>query len=442
MPEWPDFRMVRESRRLLSFSGFRRLPRFSGLSRRTSEQGGGFCFAAGRTALLLFVMALALASSRGQTSPSRVAQVQRHLERGAAALRAKDSATAAKEFHKVIALDPRNTEAYTDLGVITFFQGDFQKAAGYLRKALSIDPSLAKTQALLGMCETRMGESSGVELLAKAFPRVKDKNVRVQVGLELADIYYRRGSLNRAAAVMQSLVDLAPNNIEVLYLAQRVYYDLADDTLNKLALLAPHSARMQEVIAERLVNNGDIQGAIKYYEKTLKADPSLPGVHFELGEALLQSSPKDPAAQAAAQKQFEAAIRMDGDSPSIECLLGKIALLRANPKSAYVHFNRAYALDPQNSQAQLGLGKVLMSEGKPQEAVKYLREAVESSPLNDQARYQLGMAYRDLKMPEKSRHELKLFHEIQEAKAQVRQLYRQMNKRTLTLDEELSGMAH
>ncbi len=392
--------------------------------------------------MVVSIATFSLSSLRGQSSPPLASEAKKYLERGEAALRAKNPGAAEADFRKVIALDPRNTEAYTNLGIITFFQGGVQHAAGYFRKALSLDPSLAKTQALLGMCEIRMGKSSGLALLAKAYPKVKEKNVRIQVGLELADTYYRQGSLNRAAAVMQSLVGLAPDNIEVLYLAQRVYYDLADDTLNKLALLAPHSARMEEVIAERLVNNGDLQGAIKYYEKTLKADPSLPGVRFELGEAILAASPQDPAAQAAAQKQFEVAMKMDGDSPSIECLLGQIAFLQDHLKSAYAHFDRAYALDHGNTQAQLGLGKVLMNEGNPQEAVKYLREAVKSAPLNGQARYQLGMAYRNLNMLDKASHEMKMFQEIRAAKSQVRQLYRQMNKRSLTLDEELSGTAH
>ncbi len=423
--------------------GVRQFFRWRGWSSKTSRRvASDFGSACGRTTLLLLLMALFLTSLRAQSSSSSTAEVQRYLARGEAALRAKDPVTAAREFRKALALDPKNTEAYTDLGIITFFQGNFRQASTYLRKALSLNPSLAKAEALLGMCETRMGESSGVELLAKAFPKVKDKPVRVQVGLELAAIYYRRGSLDSAAAVMQSLMELAPDNIEVLYLAQRVYYDLADDTLNKLALLAPRSALMQEVIAERLVNNGDLRDAIKYYKKALQADPRLPGVHFELGEALLESSPNDPLAQAAAEKQFAMAIQMDGDSPDIECLLGQIALQRANLKSAYVHFERASAMDHASGQAQLGLGKVLMSEGKPQEAIPHLREAVQSSPLNGEARYQLGMAYRDLNMPEKSRHELKLFHEIREAKAQVRQLFREMNKSSLTLDEELSGAAH
>ena len=167
----------------------------------------------------------------------------------------------------------------------------------------------------------------------------------------------------------------------------------------------------------------------------------MPGVHFELGEALWQSTPKDAGAQAeGAEKEFETAIRMDGDSAGVECQLGEIAFLRSDLEGAQAHYERAYALNQGDAEAQLGLGKVLMSAGKPQEAIKYLRMAVQSDPLDTQAHYRLGMAYKALKMADESRHELQLFQEITEAKGRVRQLYRQMNKQSRTLDEQLSGI--
>jgi tetratricopeptide (TPR) repeat protein len=366
--------------------------------------------------------------------------VHDHLERARAALKANAPETAVKEFHEVLALDPKNAEAYANLGVIAFFQRDYQNASQYLRQALAIDPSLMKTQALLGICEHRLGKGSAQTRLEKSFPRLKDKKLQIQVGMELAGIYEQQGDLERTAVVLRSLLDLDPDNVEILYRAQRVYSELADDTLNKLAILAPASARMQLVIAERLVNGGDLKGAIEHYQKALEIDPHLPGVHFELGEALWQSSPKDARAQAEAEKEFAAAIKMDGDSAGVECELGAMAFLRSDLASAYAHYERAYALNQGDTGAQLGLGKVLMSTGKPQEAIKYLRMAVQSDPLNTEAHYRLGMAYKELKMADESRHELQLFDEIREAKGRVRQLYRQMHKQSRTLDQQLAGI--
>jgi tetratricopeptide (TPR) repeat protein len=405
----------------------------------SGASGGARCTIT-RAVFLLLVSTFVLGSSRGQAPASTTAQVHDHLERAQAALKANAPETAVKEFQEVLALDPKNAEAYANLGVIAFFRRDYQNASQYLRQALAIDPSLMKTQALLGICERRLGKGSAQTLLEKSFPRLKDKKLQIQVGLELAAIYEQQGDLERTASVLRSLVDLDPDNVEVLYRAQRVYSELADDTLNKLAILAPGSARMQLVIAERLVNGGDLKGAIEHYQKALEIDPHLPGVHFELGEALWQSSPKDARAQAEAEKEFATAIKMDGDSAGVECALGAMAFLRSDLESAYAHYGRAYALNHGDAEAQLGLGKVLMSRGKPQAAVKYLRMAVQSDPLDTEAHYRLGMAYKALKMADESRHELQLFQEIRAAKGRVRQLYRQMNKQSRTLDEQLAGI--
>ena len=379
--------------------------------------------------LLLTLLMSAVAVMTAQTAGSRAAEVHDHLRKAAEYLQAKDPNSAVKEFGAVLALDPNNAEAYANLGVIAFFQRDYQKASQYFRKALAIDPSLAKPQALLGISQKRLGDPSAPALLEKSFQKLKDKQLRLQVGMELATLYDQQGDPGATACVMRSLVDLDPDNVDILFMAQRVYSELADDTLNKLAVLAPGSARMQQVIAERLVNGGDLQGAIEHYRKALQIDPRLPGVHFELGEAILQSSPVDAGTQAEAQKEFEASIGVDGDTAKTECEFGSMALSQSHLDQAFEHYQRAYQLNPNEVQAQMGLAKLLMMQEKPQEAIKYLRMAVQSDPLNGTAHYQLGTAYRRLQMMDMADKEVLLFQEIKKTKDQVEVLYRQMNKK-------------
>ena len=379
--------------------------------------------------LLLTLLVSTVAVMTAQTAGSRAAEVHDHLRKAAEYLQAKDPNSAVKEFGAVLALDPNNAEAYANLGVIAFFQRDYQKASQYFRKALAIDPSLAKPQALLGISQKRLGDPSASALLEKSFQKLKDKQLRLQVGMELATLYDQQGDPGATACVMRSLVDFDPDNVDVLFMAQRVYSELADDTLNKLAVLAPGSARMQQVIAERLVNGGDLQGAIEHYRKALQIDPRLPGVHFELGEAILQSSPVDAGTQAEAQKEFEASIGIDGDTAKTECEFGSMALSQSHLDQAFEHYQRAYQLNPNEVQAQMGLAKLLMMQEKPQEAIKYLRMAVQSDPLNGTAHYQLGTAYRRLQMMDMADKEVLLFQEIKKTKDQVEVLYRQMNKK-------------
>jgi tetratricopeptide (TPR) repeat protein len=387
----------------------------------------GFSFLLGCRGLILHLMApaLCIANVSAQTHPAP-ASVQDHLHRAEVFLKANDLDSARQEFEAVLALDPKNAEAHANLGVIAFSHRDCDTASKDFRKALASDPSLAKTEALLGICEKKLGDPSARALLEKSFPRLKDKQLRLQAGMELASLYEQQGDPGGTASVMQTLVNLDPDNVDVLFMAQHVYSELADNTLNKLAMLAPGSARMQQVIAERLVNGADLKDAIEHYRQALQIDPRLTGAHFELGEAILETGRADADTEAQAQKEFETAVAVDGDTAKTECEFGDIALLQSKPDEAFAHYQRAFHTDPTEVQAQMGLAKLLLQE-KPEEAVKYLRMAVESDPLNGSAHYQLAQAYRRLQMSEEAQKEMRLFQEIKAAKDQVEELYHQMN---------------
>ncbi len=363
-------------------------------------------------------------------------EVRKHLASGETALKAKNTETAAKEFRAVLALDPKNAQAHTSLGVIAFLRGDYEAAAGNLRSALAMQPGLIKAQALLGICEKRLGDASARALLEKTFSKLQDKPLRMQVGMELAGLYDQQGDLAGTASVMRSLVELDPDNVDVLFMAQRIYSELAEETLNKLAVIAPGSARMQQVIAERLINEGDVKGAVEHYRKALEIDARLPGVQYELAEAILEAAPSDAQAQAEAEKEADAAATMEGDNAKIQSLLGRIALLHSDTEQGYAHYSRAFALNPMELEAQMGLAKILLIQDKPEEAVKYLRMAVQADPLNGEAHYRLAMVCRKLNLADEAAKELRLFQEIKQAKNRVKELYKQMNRKPREQDQD------
>jgi len=207
--------------------------------------------------------------------------------------------------------------------------------------------------------------------------------------------------------------------------------------MNKLALLAPASARMQQVIAEHLINAGDLKGAAEHYRQALHIDPLLPGAHFELAEAVIEAAPQDSAAQAAGRKELETALRIDGESARIECELGRVAELQDQSDLALAHYERAYALNPKEVQAQMGISRILMTQDKPQQALRYLSEAVEQDPLNAEAHYRYARALKAVHRNEEAQRETEVFETVRRAQARVKDLYRQMNKRAEVRDDQL-----
>ncbi len=392
-----------------------------------------------RTIFLITLLLQCACLCRAQTI-SRSTDVQAHMSRAEAALRANDQETAAREFRAVLTINPKNAAARTNLGVMEFFRGDCASAIKDLSQVVALSPSLDKARALLGVCQKRMGDPAAQNNLETAFAQLKDVKLRTRIGMELAGLYQQTGDLEHVASTMSALVAINPESPDILYFAQRTYSELADSTLDKLAVVAPGSARMQQVIAERLVNSGDLKGAIEHYRKALEIDPHIEGVRYELAEAVLQSAPLDGETQSEAEKELREAMAQEGDSANLECELASIAALRANLRDAHDHYSQAFRINPENACAQLGLGRTLMTMEKPEEARKYLELAVKSDPLNNEAHYRLGLAYRKLQMPEQEQKEMLLFQEIKKTRDQVEILYHQMHREPKSESQNTSDL--
>lgn len=370
--------------------------------------------------------AIACSFSMQAQETSQANQLSSHLERGQIALKANQQEQAATEFRDALKLDPDNAEAHANLGVLFFFHGNCHDAETEFRSALKTAPNLLQAKALTAVCEKRLGEPSAQHDLTSAFENLHDVRMRTQVGIELADLYYQQGDLGQAGSVLYTLSAINPDNVDILFFEQRVYSELANSTLDKLALLAPDSARMEQLIAERLINAGDLKNAIVHFRKALAVNPKLPGTHFELAEALMEGSPTDPKAQNEAAAELQLAISIDGDSSKIECELGRIAMLQSNTSNAEAHYQHAYQFNPNDAQADLGLAELFRLQNKPEDSAKYLRLAVASDPLNPEAHYRLSQVDKQLHLEEEQKKELQLYVDIRSSKAKIQQLYQQM----------------
>lgn len=379
-----------------------------------------------RWMLLLACVIVVLAPARAMQAGKSVTE-KHELAKAQAALRAKNAAEAQLMFEAVLKLDPGNVEAQANLGVMAFFHGDCAKAERYFRGAIKGDAALTKLRALLAVCEMRMGQPHAEADMEDAYRKLKDAKLKARLGIELADLYYEQGDLEKTSGMLQQLLNLQPDNVDFLFFAQRVYSELANQTLNKLAVLAPGSARMEQLIAERLINDGDLKDATKHYRKALQIDPHLPGVHFELAEALMQADPNDTAVQAQAKSQLEQAIKVDGDSANIECELARIAHLQSHADEALADYRRAYQMNPDNSTAAMGIATLLEQSGKNQQALAYLRKAVKEEPFSTKANYRLFLLYKKLHMDAAAKKQLKLFVNVRSTKGKVESIYREMH---------------
>jgi Tfp pilus assembly protein PilF len=347
-----------------------------------------------RIASAMIFLVLAVAACPCQTPPDQQQELAAHLQKAQEYLRQKQPALAIPELQAAVAIDPSNADTQGNLGVLLFFQNKFGDAVPHLRAAVSTKPDLWKIQGLLGLAEGRTQDATGSRAdLEAAFPHLAEPAFQLEVGRALIDEDTASGDLDKAADTVSVLLAAHPTDPSLLYLSYRLYSDLAGRSMLTLALSAPESAEMHQVMARELAHHHDDDAAIANYREAIRLNPRLPGVHSELGDILFNS--QDAKLQAQAPAEFQAALAVNPRDEKADLSLGIIAERKGDLKTAFADDSRAVELAPDDTDACTELAKVLILMNQPQRAEQMLERAVQIDPTNYVAHYRLAGLYRE-----------------------------------------------
>lgn len=372
-----------------------------------------------RTRCGSLVVALALASLCSAQTP------QEHARRANEYLKAKQPGKAIPEFEALVAAEPENVDAQANLGVLLYFQTRYAEAEAPLRKAVQLNPALARIQGLLGLCEYQLAHREAARTdLSAAVVNLSDAKFRKEVGLTLVEIETSMQDPTAAAATISKLQEQAPTDPEILYAAYRIHSDLAGEALLSLSLAAPQSGQMQQAIAHELERVRDLPGAIISFRKATAANPDLPGIHFELAEALHGSDSQQNRAQA--EHEYELALEKNPREAQAAVRLGDLHADRADMAGALTFYERALTDQPGNADASLGLARVYSEENENDKALPLLLHVIEADPANMLAHFRLSALYRKMHKPEDAKRELAEYQRYKTMKEGLRQVYSTM----------------
>ena len=385
--------------------------------------------------LLLFALNGSGFASAQSENDSAAQQAQMHDRMAQDLLAQKKPELAAKEFAAALALDPNNPDAQANLGVLLFFQKNYVGAEPLLRSVVNQRPDLAKIRALLGMCERQLGKTDSARAdLEAAVPDLSEPNARLNAELELINIYIAAGELNKAAGLVADLRQAAPTDPRVLYAANRIYTQLAEEEVRKLAETAPNSGQMYMVMAHELVLERNVEGAIANFRKALAADPHLPGIHFELAEALHSSL--EPKQRLEAEQEYRLAVASNKFDEKALCRLGDITADKANLDEAATYYKQALALVPGDTDAEIGLAFVFVQKNQPEAALPLLAHVVADDPTNVLAHYRLSGVYHRLNRPDDAKREVAEYKKYKDMKEKLRGVYQGMRLDTPASEPE------
>lgn len=390
------------------------------LQKRTMRQRGATCL------LVAFICFI----PPGRAPAQATAEAREHDRRADTYLKANQPQLAIPELKAVLAVEPDNAEAAANLGVLLFFSNNYGEAIPYLRRAVGQRPELTKIRALLGLGEKNVGDAGKARVdLASALPNLVDTKLRVQTGLALVELQVATQDMNGASQTIALLREVAPTDPRVLYAAYRIATDQAGEAMLSLTLTAPDSAEMHQVMAHELERAHDIPATIANLRKAAELDPKLPGIHYELAEALGASD--DPTLRRQAEAQYQLAVQENARDARSIAALGDLAMDRGDISSAMNFYTRALTIDPHLSAALIGLARTEANQGNLASAASRLEQVTQFDPTNAVAHFRLSAIYRKLNRPGDATRELEVFQHLKQIKEKMRTVYQQMRQMPL-----------
>ena len=297
------------------------------------------------------------------------------------------------ELSRAIVLKP-TAEMHFELGEIEGQLGKLDAAATEFRKALVLDPQLARAHVMLGITLRRQGDHKGaLSQFRKAVEITpKDPNAQYNLGMELKT----DGDTPGAIAAFRRAIELKPDFEMAHYnlgiaLRSQGETAAAHKELDELTALKEYRSHLAE--AKLLILKGvdalkkqQLDNALSLFQKAIEQSPQLPTGYYYLG---VTWDRKQDVARA--REAYQKALELKPDYAQAHSSLGLLYWRLNDNAHALEEFHQAVMSDPDLPEAHYNFGLALAQSGQLDEAARELNEALSLEPGYNDARIQLGL---------------------------------------------------
>jgi Tfp pilus assembly protein PilF len=250
-----------------------------------------------------------------ETLPPPLAAI---FEKGVQALKENHLDEAEQSFQEVLRQGGKQAFVYNNLGIVYQRRGHHRHAVEEFRTSIRLNPAYASPRILLGASLLALGEVP--EATRQLQNAVKLEPHEPLAHLELAKAYEHAGKMMDMVEEYRTLEQSSPDNPEYLYQLGRAYQKLAAWSLGDLIKLNPGSARVAQAKAENYQAQGQMDLAIRSYQRAAQLDPELPGIHLALGQIYLEQEKPEEA-----RKEVQLELGIVPESVSARALEKKLA---------------------------------------------------------------------------------------------------------------------
>jgi tetratricopeptide (TPR) repeat protein len=248
---------------------------------------------------------------------------QGEFEKSAAALR------------RALEVAPKDAEAANNLGAVLLRLKNIRGAIETLEQAVQLNPRLIKAHASLAQAYQRAGRSADAqresERLAALTAEQRNRG-RAMVLVESAEQQFEAGRTAEAVSTLRKAIEVSSGFADAHF-------------------------QLGRLIRE---SRGDPDEAIASFQRALSLDPERAEAHYEIGVTLERAGRKTSALD-----EYRIAVEMAPCHVEAREALGRAELNAGHGSAAAAQFRGVLAFQPKNADAKNGFDRAISSEGEP-----------------------------------------------------------------------------
>lgn len=269
--------------------------------------------------------------------------------------------------------------------------GELDQAEGIYRQILAVDPRNADAWHLWGLvAHVRGANLDAAERIGRA---ILCDGAQPSFHHHLAEVHLAAGKLDlaeqscRQALRLSAALASAHNTLGVIFEQQGRHQEAAASFERTIAL-APAFALAHMNLGSALHHLGNSSAAIVALKQSLAIDPTLADAEIELSKIF-----RETGALAEALAAAERALAIAPESAEAEFQLGVLAQQQGDADAALARYQRAVSLDPRHAPAWCNLGSLLKQRKQLHEAFDAFQHAVQADPALAEAHFNLGVLF-------------------------------------------------
>jgi len=312
---------------------------------------------------------------------TRVARERLGILRGRRFMAQRRFRAAVEAFRQVVEANPKNQEAWFNLGAAYLQMGDHEQGEAAFKEVLALDPDNFSARLNLANFYLAVGRvNEAIEQLRYVIEHDQRGRYRKVATARLNDVYttladqkLRAGQVEEGLKEYEKALAIFPGNVKALFnkgviLAQQKKLDEAAEAFRKVIQLDP---------------------------KNLRAYLNLAYIHEQKNELTLAS------------QQYEKILEIGGDAPEVDIARQKWRITKAKGlwldqrlNAARKELEAILADAPDDLEANFYYGLVTSGLGDLREAARAYQRVLQKRPDNHRMRMLLGQVYQQLELEE------------------------------------------